>query len=273
MILEGIIMRGYKHLTFHDRLKIEKMKKAGRKQNEIAAALHVSESTVSRELRRGVYERIDTYLVKRAAYSPDKAQARYEYNKTAKGRPLKIGNDHRLAEYIERRIAEGRYSPGAVLAEIANSNTLTFSVSICAKTLYRYIDTGVFLRITNKDLPFRGKRRKHRTRHVKPSRVSAGDSIEKRPELISKRAEFGHWEMDTVMSSKAGKGCLLVLTERVTRQEVCKRLPDHKALTIVQAIDLIERRYGGLFPRLFKSITIDNGCEFSDCYGIERSIH
>ena len=37
--------KGYKHLTWHDRLKIAKMKNEGRKQVEIAHALHVSEST------------------------------------------------------------------------------------------------------------------------------------------------------------------------------------------------------------------------------------
>lgn len=29
----------------------------------------------------------------------------------------------------------------------------------------------------------------------------------------------------------------------------------------------------GLFPRIFKSITVDNGAEFADCDGIERSIN
>ena len=48
--------KGYKHLTWHDRLKIAKMKNEGRKQVEIAHALHVSESTISRELRRSTYE-------------------------------------------------------------------------------------------------------------------------------------------------------------------------------------------------------------------------
>ena len=31
------------------------------------------------------------------------------------------------------------------------------------------------------------------------------------------------------------------------------------------------RAYGDLFPKVFRSITCDNGCEFADAAGIERS--
>ena len=34
-------------------------------------------------------------------YSADKGQQIHDYNQTAKGRPLKIGNDHAFAAYIE----------------------------------------------------------------------------------------------------------------------------------------------------------------------------
>jgi IS30 family transposase len=253
-------------------LKIEQMKKQGKKQCEIAYALHISEATISRELKRGVYEGMTSELIKVIRYSPDIAQARYDSNKTAKGAPLKIGNDYALAAYIEKKIAEDKYSPCAALAEI-RIKRLVFSVTICRQTLYSYIDKGVFLRITNKDLPFKGKRRKHKTRRVRPARASVGESIEKRPEGINDRVAFGHWEMDTVVSSKTGRGGLLVLTERVTRQEIAKRVPDLKAQTVVQAVDKLEKKYGKRFPLIFRSITIDNGTEFSDCPGIERSIY
>ena len=265
-------MRGYKHLTFHDRLKIEKMKKQGAKQNEIAAALHVSESTISRELRRGVYTHMNSDLTTVERYSPDIAQDRYDANKTAKGGPLKIGSDHALAAHIEQRIAEGKYSPCAVLAEISADDGLNFTVSLCRQTLYNYITKGVFLRITNKDLPFRGSRRQTKTRHVRAARAPRGESIEKRPDAVNNRAEFGHWEMDTLESNRQGRSCLLVLTERLTRQEVTVKMPDQTSASTVQALDRLEYKYGHLFPHVFKTITIDNGSEFADCAGIERSI-
>lgn len=265
--------KGYKHLTWHDRLKIAKMKNEGRKQVEIAHALHVSESTISRELRRSTYEHLNSDLTTEMRYNPDGAQQRYDYNKTAKGAPLKIGSDHALAAYIETKIADEKYSPCAVLAEIENDPDLQFSVTICRATLYKYIDQGVFLRITNCDLPFRGKRRKHRkTRKVRAARPSCGESIEKRPDHINDRSEFGHWEQDLVDGCRGSKSNALVLTERQTRQEITVKIPDKTTDSVVAALDRLERRFGEYFKDVFKSITMDNGSEFADCEGMERSL-
>lgn len=266
--------KGYKHLTWHDRLKIDKMKRDGCKQVEIARALHVSESTISRELRRATYEHLNSDLTTEVRYNPDGAQARYEYNKTAKGAPLKIGNDYALVAYLEHLIADEKYSPCAALAKIENDPDLQFSVTLCRATLYKYIDRGdVFLRVTNRELPFRGKRRKHKTKKVRAARVSRGESIEKRPEHINDRSEFGHWEMDLVDGCRGSKSNALVLTERQTRQEIIIKLPDKTDESVVAALDRLERKMGAaLFSQVFKSITIDNGSEFADRAGMERSI-
>ena len=264
-------MRGYKHLTWHDRLKIASMIHSGAKQCRIAAALHVSESTISRELRRATYVHMNSNLTTVVRYNPEGAQARYDANKTAKGVPLKIGSDHKLAAYIENKIADDKYSPCAVLEEIATQG-IQFTVTLCRATLYKYIDNEVFLRITNKDLPFQGSRRKHRTRHVRAARASKGESIEKRPEHINDRSEFGHWEMDLLTSARGGRSNVLVLTERQTRQEVTKRIPDKTVESVVAALDTLEYKYGARFKDVFKSITIDNGSEFADCTGMERSV-
>ena len=39
-------------------------------------------------------------------YNPDGAAKRYRENLAAKGAPLKIGNDHELADYLERKVIE-----------------------------------------------------------------------------------------------------------------------------------------------------------------------
>ena len=78
--------------------------------------------------------------------------------------------------------------------------------------------------------------------------------------------------MDTVYSKKGGsKKTLLVLSERKTREEIVLLIPDRTAPSVIHAMDNLERRYGQLFPHIFKTITVDNGGEFSDCEGIERS--
>lgn len=266
-------MKGYKHLSYSDRLKIEAMLAAGAKQKEIAEALHVHPSTICRELKRpAYYTRRNSDLTEERRYSPEKADAQYRMNMEAKGAQLKIANCQAFADRLEELIVDEGYSPAAALAEIRENEPEKYQVDICRVTLYSYIEKGIFLRLTNKNLPIKSKR-KGKYRHVRPARPPRGESIENRPAEIETREEFGNWEMDTVMGKKKTKKCLLVLTERNTRQEVVRLLPDKTAASVVAAIDSIEKRYGRLFTHVFRSITVDNGSEFSDCQGMERSIY
>ncbi|MCM1335899.1 MAG: helix-turn-helix domain-containing protein, partial [Eubacterium sp.] len=94
----------HKHLTWKDRLKIEKAVKEGLKPTKIADRLHVDNSTIYRELKRGTYTHLNSDLTTEERYSPEIAQQRYEENLRAKGADLKIADDHELAEYIEKKI-------------------------------------------------------------------------------------------------------------------------------------------------------------------------
>ena len=263
--------RRFKHLTMTDRLKIEAYVKVKKRVGEIAVLIGVSHSTISRELRRGRYAGIDRYLAPKEKYSPDIAHGKYREHLKAKGAPLKIGNDHSLAEYIEQRIADDMYSPAAVLGEIRVKG-LQFTTTICTSTLYSYIDKGIFYRLTNKDLPMRGKRKRTYRRVRVAARPPKGESIEKRPLEVNDRSAFGNWEIDTVHSAGQRKESLLVLTERMTRNEIIRRVPDRTAASVVSVMDQLELKYGSLFPLVFKTLTCDNGSEFSDFYGIERSL-
>ena len=66
---------------------------------------------------------------------------------------------------------------------------------------------------------------------------------------------------------------MFVLSERLTRQEIIIKMPDQTAASVVAALNKLERRYGRKFPQIFKSITFDNGSEFMDCAGIEKSVY
>ena len=78
--------------------------------------------------------------------------------------------------------------------------------------------------------------------------------------------------MDTVKGKRGEtKSCLLVLTERKTRDEIITKLKDQTAASVVEALDRLERKWGEMFTKIFRSITVDNGTEFSDFEGLERS--
>ena len=201
----------FSHLQLTDRRKIEYGLNRGDTPKQIAAELHVHVSTIYREIKRSRWEWLDgaTWITE-DRYNPDGAERRYRENLAAKGAPLKIGNDRELADYLERKVIEEDRSPAAALADIELEGR-TFKTSICVSTFYSYIEKGVFLNLTNKDLPEKLNRKRpyHRVKTTK--RAPRGESIEKRPEVINQRITFGHWEMDTVYSSKEGSCALLVM--------------------------------------------------------------
>lgn len=265
----------FKHLTKTDRLRIERWQNQGLEPKEIAEKLRVHISTIYRELKRGEYERLngETWEME-TAYSPDIAEARYQENLRNKGPDLKIGSDHELAKYIEDTIIENDYSPAAALKQ-AEIDGKKFSATLSAPTIYSYIHKGIFLRLTMADCPRHGTQ-KNSYQHVEkkePTRAPAGESIDNRPEEVKERKVFGHWEMDTVYSAKnKGKAVLLTITERKTRKEIIVLLPNRKAETIIKAINALERKYGARnFREIFKSITVDNGSEFSAAEDLEKS--
>ena len=262
----------FKHLSQNDRIKMETMLNSGHKVVEVAEYLHVHRSTIYREIKRGEYTHRNSDYTEETRYSSDLGHKNHDWNAQGKGRNIKIGNDRPLAEYIEGKIIEDKYSPEAALAAAAESG-IEFTTSISVRTLYRYIDKGIFLKLTNKDLPVKGKRKKHNKRVRVQKRASAGESIENRPDEVKDREIFGHWEMDTVKGKQGvTKSCMLVLTERKTRDEIIVKLPDQKAASVVEAIDRLERKWGDMFTKVFRSITVDNGVEFSDYEGLERSV-
>lgn len=144
--------RRFKQLTRADRLNIEKYLRQGMTKQAVADALGVSLRTVYYELKRGQYIHTNSDLTEEVRYSCDVAESVKKYNGTNKGPQLKIGDDHELAAYIERRIVEDGYSPAAVLGEI-RVKSLKFKTSICKPTLYSYIRKGVFLTLEMRDLP------------------------------------------------------------------------------------------------------------------------
>lgn len=263
--------RKFKHFTWADRLQLEAYIKAGKKPREIAEFLHKDVSSIYIELKRGRYEHLNSDYTTDIRYSPDIAEKKYREHLAAKGAELKIGKDFELAKYIEKKIVVDKYSPAAVLGEM-QAQGISFHTTICVKTLYNYIDKGVFLKLSNKDLPVKPHKTKRHYRRVKAKRKSAGISIEYRPETILDRKEFGHWEMDCVEGVKRSKKTLLVLSERKTRNEIVIPIKSKSPSCVVSALNKLEKNYKRLFSKVFKTITVDNGVEFSDVVGIETSI-
>lgn len=269
-IVKGGHTMTYRHLTYADRVAMETLLNRKCSKADVARYLKVSRATITREYKKGIYIHTNSDLTETEKYSADLAQKNTDYAQTSKGRPLKIGNDMEYAEYLESKIVNDGCSPAVALA-LAHGLGMKTHVSV--NTLYRYIDHGLFLKLTNNYLPVKSKRKNHKHKIRVQKRMSAGQSIENRSDEVDSRDTFGHWEMDTVKGKKGiTKSCLLVLTERLTRREIIRKIPDQGARSVVAELDKLERRLGNMFSRLFKTITVDNGVEFSDYENMKRSL-
>ncbi|MEG0649645.1 MAG: IS30 family transposase, partial [Oscillospiraceae bacterium] len=184
---------------------------------------------------------------------------------------LKIGKNFKYINYIENKILNDKFSPAAAV-NFAKQHC-EFDISLSAPTIYRYVDMGFFVSLSNDDLA-EGKRTiKHNKKntHKTNTKNPLYESIEQRSEEINSRISFGHWEMDCVVGKRNGKSTsLLVLTERLTRHEIIIKIKTRTASEVVKAINKLHHKYGKRFSEIFKTITVDNGGEFSDCAGIEK---
>ena len=264
------------HIQWEERLILHKLMNHMKisSPKELAETLGKSVRTIQREIKRGWDTFTASDLSTYEAYSPDIAQRKAEENLKAKGPDLKLGSDFTLVEDIARLIKKQHYSPDAVLMHYEKNGWPT-ETRISVRTLYRYIAEGLIPDVSEEELLHKGKRAKPRQKGPKKhSRaVSAQKSITNRPAEVENREVSGHWEMDCVVSGK-GQGCaaLLTLTERSKRYELIRKIPDQTSASIVNEIDKLERTLGSRrFRELFKSITCDNGSEFMDALGMERS--
>lgn len=260
------LRRKGKHFTKDERAKIEALFKAGLSQRAIASVIGCSQSSICRELKRGKIEQLDgsTWLMYKT-YDAYAAQQYAEYQYTAHGKGLKIGNNHAYVQAIADCISLG-YSPYAALQVVGN----TYGVTVTKQTLYRYISEGLIPNISYKKLPVgRRKRRKREVQSSVPSKSVFHRSIERRSKIIMKRSSFGHWEIDSIVGSSEGKNeSCLVMTERMTREEIVLKVEDKTANSTAKAMQNLKELLGKDFNKIFFTITLDNGSEFSnqDCF-------
>lgn len=221
-------------------------------QKDIAKAINVSPSTISRELKRnsGV----------RGHYNWETAQANSSRNKHKN--PGNRSVDEAVKNEAIHLLVSEQWSPEQISGALAKEGK-----RICRETIYRII---------RRDKALGGSlykhcrhRLKHRARPVggKRSSIPNRTSISERPvEADGKR--FGDFEMDTIVG-KGNHGAIVTLTERSTNMVFMRKLPKGKnakelALTVIHLLSP--------FKKYVKSITTDNGTEFACHEMISRSL-
>ena len=233
----------YKQLTSEQRYTISVLLQNRTKQKDIAKAINVSASTVSREIRRnsGV----------RRHYNWETAQANAV--QTRRRKPGNRSVDKDVMEEAKRLLITEQWSPEQISGVLAKDGKY-----ISHETIYRMIrkdkaEGGTLYKHCRHKL-------KHRTRPVGGKRISIPNrtSISERPtEADGKR--FGDFEMDTIVG-RGNHGAIVTLIERSTNMLFMRKLKNGKnakelARTVIHLLSP--------FKEHIKSITTDNGTEFA----------
>lgn len=233
----------YKQLTSEQRYTISVLLSKGLKKKEIAEAIGVSNSTITRELQRN--------SSKRGVYKWEIAQKQAE--KRSKRTPGNRAISKAIWSSVKHYLVDKQWSPEQISGYLAKDG-----IKISHETIYAWI---------REDKRNRGtlyKHLRHRLKHRKKY-VGAGrsciinrKSIHERPaEADGKR--FGDLEMDTIVGPN-NQQAIVTLVDRNTNMLFMKKLKYGKdaknlALTVIEMLKPIKKK--------LKTITTDNGKEFS----------
>lgn len=253
-----------KQLTFEERVIIQTRLKDGWKPPAIAREIGCSPNTVRNEIKRGT---VALYNGKVSRYKAKAGQEVYRKNRSNCGRHFDLLEKERFVRYVEEKFHLG-WSLDVIRGRALASGEFTADEVLSTKTLYNYVDFG-FLDIKNIDLPEKLKRRRKKD-HVRQHKKVLGRSIEERPLEVDAREEFGHWECDLVIGAKdATDNVLLTMLERKSREYWVVSLEDRHPSSVMAAIEKIHEEYSEHFSEVFKTITTDNGSEFSTLSELE----
>lgn len=273
----------YHHLTEENRMAIQvlinqKDENGGRIYNNsyIANYLGVHRSTISRELRNRKNYRFMVRSGKtiEKPYNATDAQKNYLFKRALSKGEYKLRKYTEMAKFIEEKIKKDKWAPDAIIGYMKVHNMFNKNgfISITTPTVYNAIRYGIInIKLTDT------RRMKENAKYHTNSKKSLPTnklpySIEIRPESINNRNEFGHFEIDTVISKRTGKHhCLLTMTERKTRYEMVFRIESKTADDVTKKIDQIKVFMKKQYNKVFKSLSTDNGSEFADINGILKN--
>ena len=202
-------------------------------------------------------------------YKATTGQATYEHNRQVCCRHYDFLEKVEFISFVEKKFFKDGWSLDTCVGYALKKGLFTIGQIVYTKTLYGYDDLGL-LGIKNIHLPEKLRRFSKKVETRKNKRV-LGRSLEERPTEANGRSEFWHWEVDLVISSKKkDDDALLTMLERKTRPYWMIRVTGRNPNGVMAALKTVRLQYSEHWDSIFKTITTDNGFEFSMLSGLEE---
>jgi transposase, IS30 family len=238
----------YKQLAQKERETIYQLKKKGLTNTAIATKLGRHKSTIGRELRRNQHLKLKQYL-------PDTAE-RKACKRKEKGRKVQYTVKQPVLKKKIMRLLKRGWSPDIIAGRFNRQHEPYLN----KESIYRFIyslegrkqNLRQYLRRAH-----RIRRKKNGRKHLRDIRIPNRVDIDKRPTIVAKRTQFGHWEGDNVVYNRHRRA-LSTTAERKTRKVMIFRPRNLTAQA--KALSTI-RRYRILPPAARRTMTYDNGKE------------
>lgn len=241
----------YKHLTQAQRYHLYEMIQMKLSQKQMAQIINVSESTISRELKRNTGKR--GHYLKSAhqlaiARRKDKAHTRF------------TKEDWYLIErYIKRQV-----SPEQISIRLKYKKRLSISPEWIYQHIYKDKQRGGILYT---HLRCKKKNRKKYGGTRKLNNIRNRVSIEERPKIVDSRKRYGDWEVDTVIGRQGGK-VLVTLVERKSKLSLMALSVNKTAVAVKDTLIALMKSLSSCVHTL----TYDNGPEFALHEAIDKEL-
>ncbi len=235
----------YHQLTSEQRSQISALLASKTSRKEIARIVGISQSTLSRELKRNSCRNGQHY-------SWQKAQ------EMAMERRERICLNRKTPQWILHKamglLKSEQWSPEQISAHLRKNGE-----RISHETIYAHIRLHPELHI------YCRHKMKYR-HHIKQPKATKATNIPNRISIHERPTEadgtrFGDWELDLIVG-KGQKSCLVTLVERSKSYILIKRLDTKHHAAVKKAI--IQMLYPFRKTSALKTITTDNGVEFYD---------
>ncbi|MDO5074362.1 MAG: IS30 family transposase [Bacteroidales bacterium] len=249
----------YRRLDARDREYIAHNYAQGRSISSIARFLNVHKSTVSREIKRNSH---------RHGYTANHAQMLSGEQAQWKLEKRKKRFTSRMKQHIRHKLRCEQWSPEQIVEDCRRRGISMVGIT----TIYKYIHQdkkagGDLYRHTRHRLKHRRRRSYEQSSYITKKERR---SILTRPEYINAQTRKGDMEMDLIIG-KGHKEAILTLVDRLTGYLIIEHLAQGKnAKSLAKA--LIKRIRPLVKMGKIRSITTDNGCEFSEFEFIERKL-